>query len=134
MNTHFCESYSIRSLVTCTTPGVIYSLTCIKDTGQCVQLGGPKYVGCTDRKIKTRFSEHVGSAVQPSQAKTSKTVGVHFRSAGHTHSHMRVLPIEKVRSKDRFVLEAREAYWIKQYKAVKLQSVDVIEHGMNIEG
>ena len=47
---------------------------------------------------------------------------------------MRVLPIEKVRSKDRFVLEAREAYWIKQYKAVKLQSVDVIEHGMNMEG
>ena len=41
---------------------------------------------------------------------------------------MRVLPIEKVRSKDRFVLEAREAYWIKKYRVV-----NVLEHGMNMK-
>ena len=43
------------------------------------------------------------------------------------------LPFEKVKSKDRFLLEAREAYWIKKYEAVKLQDVEVIEHGMNLK-
>ena len=38
-----------------------------------------------------------------------------------------------MRSKDRFVLEAREAYWIKKYKTVKAKAVDVIEHGMNMK-
>ena len=34
----------------------------------------------------------------------SISVGVHFRAVGHTHCNMRVLPIQKVRSSDRFVL------------------------------
>ena len=59
-------------------------------------------------------------------------MGVHFRSSGHSHSDMIFLPIEKVRNKDRFVLEAREAYWIDKYKCVKTLGVDVIEHGMNM--
>ena len=136
-STHTCTStgeiFIITSSATCTTPRVIYCITCVKNTGQCVQLGGPQYIGCTDRMLKTRFSEHVGSVTQPCQENTSKSVGVHFRSAGHHHSDMRVLPIEKVRSKDRFVLEAREAYWIKKYKTVKAKAVDVIEHGMNMK-
>ena len=70
---------------------------------------------------------------QPGQSNTSKSVGVHFRSAGHSHSDMRVLPIEKVRSSDPFVLEARERYWIQKYQSVKDQAVDVVEHGMNIK-
>ena len=82
---------------------------------------------------QTRFSEHVGSATQYSQVGTSKPVGVHFRSTGHAHSDMVFLPFEKVKSKDRFILEAREAYWIKKYEAVKLQDVEVIEHGMNLK-
>ena len=80
-----------------------------------------------------RFSEPVGSAIQPSQADTSKTLGVHFRLAGHSHADMVFLPIEKVRSRDRFVLEAREAFWIKQYDSVKKEAVEVIEHGLNIK-
>jgi hypothetical protein len=89
--------------------GVIYCITCTKDSGQCVQLGGPQYIGCTGRMAKTRFSEHVGSVTQPGQSNTNKPVGVHFRSAGHSHSDMRMLPIEKVRSSDPFVLEAKES-------------------------
>ena len=93
----------------------------------------PQYIGCTSRPAKVRFSEHLGSAVQPSQADTTKPVGVHFRSAGHNHSVMSFLPIEKVRSKDRFVLEAREAFWIDKYKSVKNQPADIIEYGLNLK-
>ena len=83
-------------------------MTCKKDSGDCLRCKGPQYVGCTERPLKTRFSEHLGSVTQPSQVNTKKPVGAHFRSAGHSHADMVVQTIEKVRSKDRFVLEARE--------------------------
>ena len=73
-------------------------------------------------------------AASHGHSNTSKPVGVHFRAAGHTHCHMRVLPIEKVRSSDRFVLEARESYWINKYNSVKALPVDTMEHGMNMKG
>ena len=95
-------------------------------------MGGPQYIGYTERPAKTRFSEHLGSATQQCQVNTSKPVGVHFRGAGHHHGHMTFLPIEKVRSKDKFVMEAREAFWIKKYDSVKMLGVETIEHGMNI--
>ena len=75
--------------------------------------------------MKTRFSEHVGSASQPCQVDTLKPVGVHFRLPGHSHSDMRVSAVEKVRSRDKFVIEARENFWIRKYKTV--------EKGMNIQ-
>ena len=43
------------------------------------------------------------------------------------------LPIEKVRVKDRFVLEAREAFWIRKYASLKQNTVDIIEHGLNMK-
>ena len=99
----------------------------------CARLKGPQYVGVTQRQARVRFSEHLGSAVQPSQVDTIKPVGVHFRSPGHSHSDMRFLPIEKVRSNDRFILEARESFWIDKYKSIKNIPVDVIEHGLNLK-
>ena len=81
-----------------------------------------------------RFGEHVGSATQPCQVNTTKPVGAHFRLPGHSHSDMVFLPIEKVISKDKFVLEAREAYWIDKYESVKTKPVDTIEHGLNLKG
>ena len=96
-------------------------------------MNGPQYVGVTEKSAKVRFSEHVGSATQPCQANTTKPVGVHFRLPGHSHSDMGFLPIEKVRNKDRFVMEARESYWIKKYNSVKLKAVEVIEHGLNLK-
>ena len=127
--THTChetgEAFPITSLINCESTGLIYCISCVKTTGQCMQggggdagVGGPQYIGCTARMLKTRFSEHVGSATQPSQALTTKPVGQHFRLPGHSHCDMRVTPVEKVRCKDHFVLEARESYWIKKYGAV----------------
>ena len=130
---HTSETFPIASTITCTTSGVVYCVSCVKGSGECARCKGPQYIGCTERAVKTRFSEHVGSVTQPGQANTNKPVGVHFRSAGHTHADMSVIPIEKVRSKDRFVLEARERYWIGKYESVKVHAVDVIEHGLNLK-
>ena len=69
---------------------------------------------------------------KPSQTNTTKPVGVHFRSAEHSQADMVVHPIEKVRAKDRFILQDRESFWIKNYQAVKNQAVEVIELGLKV--
>ena len=46
---------------------------------------------------------------------------------------MAFLVIEKVRSKDRFIVEARENYWIGKYNSIKMGAVDKIEHGLNVK-
>ena len=60
-------------------------------------------------------------------------MGAHFRQPGHSHSDLVFLPIEKVMSKDQFVVEARESFWIKKYNSLKLQPLEIVEHGMNLE-
>ena len=135
--THTCnftkEKFKITSNITCSTPGVIYTVTCMKQSGECVKLGGPQYVGCTTRPGKVRCGEHIGSATQPSQVGTKKPVGAHFRLPGHSHSDLFFLPIEKVASKDKFVLEAREDYWIERYVSLKTEQNEKIEHGLNLK-
>ena len=126
------ESFPISSSISCVTPWVIYSLSCDKGSGQCAQVKGPQYVGCSERPFKKRFSEHVGTATKPCHANTEKPVGVHFRMPGHDHSHMVALPIESVSSKCRFVLESRERYWIQKYSVLKTLSVENIESGLNM--
>ena len=71
------------------------------------------------------IAEHFGSATQPSQENTTKPVGLHFRLPGHSHSDMAILPIERVRHQDRFILEAREKFWINKYQ--------VVTNGLNIQ-
>ena len=46
---------------------------------------------------------------------------------------MSVVPVEHVRSKDRFILEASEKYWIQKYESLKQLSVYEIEHGLNMK-
>jgi hypothetical protein len=43
------------------------------------------------------------------------------------------LPIEKVVNINKFVLEAREVYWIKKYDCIKTNTVQEIEHGLNMK-
>ena len=89
-------------------------------------------MGYTSRPGKVRFSEHLGSATQQCQQDTQKPVGVHFRMAGHSHSDMVYLPIERVHTRDKFVFEARESFWIKQYNSVKIKAVNQIEARLNL--
>ena len=126
------KTFPITNSISCHTPGVVYTVSCSKSTGACGRLQGPQYVGVTTRVARIRCQEHVGTSTQPCHANTSKPVGHHFRLPGHTHSDLVFLPIEKVASKDPFVLDSRESYWIKQYESVKLNSNEVIEHGLNL--
>ena len=127
------EKFQINSSLLCLTPWVVYSVSCDKGSGQCAQVKGPQYIGCSERPFKKRFSEHLGTVTQPCHKDTVKPVGAHFRLPGHDHSDMVAMPIEKIRTKCRFVMEARERYWIKKYNSVKLLSVEEIESGLNMK-
>ena len=46
------ESFPITSSLSCLTPWVVYSISCDKGSGQCAQVKGPQYIGCTERPFK----------------------------------------------------------------------------------
>ena len=82
------HTFDITSSITCSTPWVIYNETYSKEADLCAELSDPQYEGFTERAVKVRFSEDVGSVTQPYQANTSKPVGVHFRYVGHNNEDM----------------------------------------------
>ena len=123
-NSHPCgREWPIKSAITCSDEFVIYCITCIKDTGTCAS-SPHQYIGSTANMAKTRLSKHIASATLDSQADTTKPVGRHFRLPGHDSSHMSFLVFEKVFSRDRHVLEARERFWREQY--------DCTNNGLNV--
>jgi hypothetical protein len=127
---------SITQHITCQSAGV-YLVKCVKDTGDCARLC-PTYIGITgggetSRTFTKRTGEHLGSAMQPCQAETTKPIGRHFRLPGHDpHRDMRVVPLEVVRG-DIFLLRARERYYINLFGTEKRRGVEEVEHGLNLD-
>ena len=81
------ESFPIESIISCVTPWVIYSITCDKGSGQCAQVKGPHYVGCSERPFKKRFSEHVGPETQPCHSDTDVWVFLfHLSPQNYMHN------------------------------------------------
>ena len=102
----------------------VYAVTCHKGGGPGAACGSNcQYVVLTKRKAKIRWGEHKTSA-RPLIQSTSKPVGKHFQQKGHEVHDMKFVVIEHVKSKNPFVLKARESFWIHQYDAVR--------HGLNI--
>ena len=122
---HRKKTWPIQSMVDCNTDHCIYSVSCHKGGNPGAACGAEcQYIGLTKRKAKNRWGEHKTSA-RPLIQPTSKPVGIHFNSKGHEIHDMSFVVIEKVRSRNPFVLKARESYWIQQYDAIK--------HGLNID-
>ena len=84
------------------TSNVIYELHCKKDS--------LAYIGETFKTAETRFVGHLNTILQDCHSNTSTPVDQNFRSAGHSHTDIKVTPIEKITSKNHFVRNAREAF------------------------
>ena len=128
----------ITQHITCQNAGV-YMLRCRKQTGLCAKVV-PTYIGiCSNegsaaRTFSRRLAEHVGSAVQPCQEDTQKSVGRHFRAAGHDpHRDMIMLPIEIVQGNQPFLLQVRETFNIEKFQTEKRKGILDVEHGMNLQ-
>ena len=94
--------YNIQSMIKCTDTYLIYSIQCRK----CPSI---QYVGQTTQTASTRFSNHRSDVTTK---KVDKPVSNHFNLPGHQLSDLVFLPFEKLRVKDKTMLEVRERYWI----------------------
>ena len=100
--------------------------TCQGDGGSKV-FSCPKeaqYIGKTSQPFRERMSQHRRS-VTPflGLGETTTPVGFHFSLPGHSLQHMQVIALEQVKSKDPYIIFARESFWIRKYQAVS--------HGLN---
>ena len=102
-------------------------------TETCPLAGGSKvyscpkegqYIGKTSQPFRERMSQHRRS-VNPflGFGETTTPVGFHFSLPGHSLQHMQVIALEQVKSKDPYIILARESFWIRKYQAVS--------HGLN---
>ena len=76
----------------------------------------------TKRKFSVRMAEHRDYA---KSGKVEEPSGHHFCLPGHTFHHLQGLAVEQVKSKDPFILKAREAWTIKK--------LDCFRNGQNKE-
>ena len=76
----------------------------------------------TSRTFQARMSEHRD---YPKRDVTTEPSGMHFTQRGHNVSDLKGLVLEEIKSKDPFVLRARENMLIKKF--------DTFRHGLNNE-
>ena len=72
--------------------------------------------GMTKRKFQTRFLEHLGYI---KSEKCFDPSSEHFNLPGHSLSDIEGMVLEQVRSKNPYILRAREALLIKQFDSYK---------------
>ena len=108
-------THRIKTAVNCQSENVIYLWRCKKEN--CVQRPENFYIGMTKRKFQIRFSEHLGYIKSD---KYSEPSGEHFSLPGHKLSDIEGMVLEHVRSKDPYILRAREELLIQQFDSYKL--------------
>ena len=112
--------HEITEAVSCDTSNCVYYWKCTKPN--CPEFPNCEYIGMTTRKFKDRLAEHRD---YPKRNVTTEPSGFHFTQPGHTVAHLKGLVLEKVRSKDPFVLKAREHLLIQKF--------DTFRSGLNQE-
>ena len=130
-------THTIKASINCKSENVIYIWKCTKcghnfdiNTSTNAQrsqnfnpnIEGSMYCGMTKRKFSVRMSEHRDYA---KFHKTEEPSGSHFNNPGHSFHNIQGLAIEQVRSKDPFILKARENWLIKKF--------DCYRNGLNKE-
>ena len=113
-------THEIKDNISCDTENIIYYWKCKKP--KCKMFPMCEYVGLSTRSFKSRYSEHLQYIRSEIPTQPS---GEHFNLKGHNISHIEGLAIEHVKSKDPFVLRARE------YRIIQL--MDTFRNGLNKE-
>ena len=96
------KSHKIKSHITCSTFNDIYMIQC--------KLCNLQYIGETKRRLKDRFNEHRRLILSPNSSYIHTAVSEHFLSNNHSHSHMLLIPIEKLVNQLDSFRKAREAH------------------------
>ena len=108
--------HNIKTPVTCQSENVIYMWRCRKEN--CTKRPENFYIGMTKRKFQIRFSEHLGYI---KSEKFTEPSGEHFSLPGHTLSDIEGMVIEQVRSRDPYILRAREELLIQNFDSYRFR-------------
>ena len=112
--------HEIVEPLSCDCENCIYYWKCSKPN--CSDYPRCEYIGMTSRTFRERMGEHRD---YPKRDQLAEPSGEHFNKRGHSVSDLKGQVLEKVRSKDPFVLRARESMLIKKF--------DTFRHGLNKE-
>jgi hypothetical protein len=99
-------TWKINQQISCNSYNLVYMISCQKEN--CLQ----SYIGESERKLKDRISEHIGYI---RTKKHNQATGYHFNLPGHSLTDMKVIGLEKVRSKDQMYRKERESYLIRKF-------------------
>ena len=86
----------------------VYYWECTKDT--CPDFPKCEYIGMTKRGFQKRLSEHRD---YPKRDVITEPSGEHFSKRGHSVANLKGQVQEKTKTKDPFILKARESLFIK---------------------
>ena len=124
-------THHITTPITCTSENVIYLWRCLKCKNsfsvnkkneipvnhKCkANEIGSNYAGRTKRQFKTRLGEHLGYIGNDKSEEPSR---LHFSLPGHSKHDLQGLGIEQVRSKDPFIIKAREHKYIQLFDSYR---------------
>ena len=112
--------HKIKEPLNCESQNCVYYWKCVKPN--CPLYPKCEYLGMTSRKFKTRMGEHRDYV---KREVLTEPAGEHFNSRGHDVSHLKGQAIEQIRSRDPYVLRARESMLINKF--------DIFENGLNRE-
>ena len=107
--------HQIKDSVSCDTTNCIYHWRCKKGR-DCEDYPNCQYNGKTQKQFKKRFSEHQDYVMRDI---TDQPSGEHFTKPRHSVHDLEGLVIEKVHSKDPFVLQTRESQIIRNFDSYK---------------
>jgi hypothetical protein len=100
-------SLNVNKPVTCDSCNIVYCITCTKPQCKLIQ-----YIGETGRRLKDRFSQHIGYVKKPDLLQPT---GAHFNLPGHDVSHMKISVIEQCNVNSRMYRQTRESHFINMF-------------------
>ena len=98
-STAYNKIFSLTENLDCSSDNVIYLITCSKCNIQ--------YVGETGNPLRVRMNAHRYCV----SSNKDTPIGIHFNSNNHNLSHLKIMPIEKVKSTSINDRRSREYFW-----------------------
>lgn len=99
---HVRHTVHIDENMNCSNSNIIYIIICKK----CKK----SYIGETKNKLKERLNKHRSDI----KKRVDTAISIHYNSAGHNITHLRVFPLEQLQMDDDKFRKKRESMWIKK--------------------
>ena len=102
--------HKITDIINCQDENIIYYWRCTKLN--CKAYPKCEYIGRSIRSFQSRFSQHRDYI---KRNVLTEVAGEHFSTGGHSVSDLSGCAIERVKSRDPYVLKTREHYYIRKF-------------------